>query len=485
MAEGHNGNGRTMSDEELRELFSAYIDGKVSAEVRAQIELRVSESEELRLELQSLQDLVGGLSRFPDVAAPEGFAAQVMAEVEDMPIPSPTSRGEASASTFDQELGSLKVPLWLKGSIAASLAATLALGFFVLRAPLEGRYQAEHGSDSVEASSGDWGAPMGTGVAELPMDALNRSDEEDAVVSLDPVQEETVHGDAEGRRANLAPKRVSPPQATAPSEPTREKTKASAETKTKVIVRESSRPKASGLKEVASKGGITSGIYEADHEEEKLTAPPVGLVLGDKKEDSEPTEDTDAVADLVGGDSSDMSEFEGFGNRGPRALRRGPIARRSISEDLSIPEPELVAASEAGGGLEASMNYEAGASADVPSSDLVVVSEEQGEEVSDVPSIAAKVAIGTLRVASPGVISSMSAEIVARSWSVQNLTPMSEGSSSQPSVGSQVLQIMVPQGDEENLSSFLSSYGALNTDRALVAAHDGNARLRLTVRWGD
>jgi hypothetical protein len=119
------------------------------------------------------------------------------------------------------------------------------------------------------------------------------------------------------------------------------------------------------------------------------------------------------------------------------------------------------------------------------SSEVAVVSEEKGGDSGDMPSIAAKVAIGTLRVSSPGVIATMSSEIASRSWSVQNLTPMPEGQNQLPAVGSQLLQITVPEGDEEAVSGLLSSYGALNLDRVLAAAHDGNARLRLTVRWGN
>jgi len=43
----------------------------------------------------------------------------------------------------------------------------------------------------------------------------------------------------------------------------------------------------------------------------------------------------------------------------------------------------------------------------------------------------------------------------------------------------------VPQGSEEDLTRLLDGYGALNTDQVLTAAHDGKARLRLTIRWGN
>ena len=53
-----------LSDEQLRELFSAYIDGDVSEQVREQIELRCDEEEELRAELEDLRELVGGSQVF-------------------------------------------------------------------------------------------------------------------------------------------------------------------------------------------------------------------------------------------------------------------------------------------------------------------------------------------------------------------------------------------------------------------------------------
>jgi anti-sigma-K factor RskA len=490
-----------LSDEQLRELFSAYIDGDVSAEVRDQIERRCDEEEDLRAELEDLRELVGTLSSFPEVSAPQGFTSRVLAEVEDLDIPSQQARGAASASAHDQALDSMSVPLWLKGSIAASLAATLMVGFFVLRAPLQGDSQELASVGPAAEAIGSWDVPMGTGIDELPSlpmdeaedDSIGRLADTDGVVSVGALEEEP----AAGLRQDRFSKSIQPAEPASPPQQSVKGKQAGGDMQ--VLARGKRRPsKGSGLKEVTS--DQTQRVYEAEHEGEQVQ-------LGSANEPAVKTAETadekalenDGVVALtenkgVPPDLIEMMQEEvisigalrrGNGSSGSGALPQSSnAARRSAArrDSSSAGSARAESADSASADKARFAGEEAALSA---SEEMVMVSEEQDQEAVDVPSIAAKVAIGTLRVSSPDVIETMSAQMAARLWSVQNLTPLSDASSSRPAVGSQVLQIMVPEGDEDDLSRLLSSYGALNTDRLLAAAHDGNARLRLTVRWGN
>jgi len=493
VAEGQDMKGRVMSDEELRELFSAYIDGQVSAEVRAQIERRVADDADLRDELEALRDLVADLSNLPVESAPDGFTARVMEEVQDLEIPTQGSSTIGSEPSFDQPLEPLSVPLWLKGSIAASLAATLALGFFVLRAPLDHRAQGDASMAlSVDAES-SWSAPMGTGVQDSVDDVDGELDKfsqrDDGVAELEPVGTRRVSSRRESKVPAVAKRGAGRQRGGSEAVESSRQSKRS-EQATSVLQRSDKQRRAgSGLKEVSKDRAFPAGVYEADHEEAK-EADSVAEIAAEPAIE-EVLAGSDGVV-AVGQERLESDEVDGFGSMAPAApsmapMRRGGVARRSKSASsagrASEGSPSGSSFAEtAKGASSAFATQDAELEA---SSAVAVVSEEQGEVGADVPSIAAKVAIGTLTVASPGVISTMSSEIVSRSWSVQNLTPLPEGQGQLPVVGSQLLQITVPEGDEEAVSSLLSSYGALHLDRVLAAAHDGNARLRLTVRWGN
>ncbi len=486
MAEGQDMNGRVMSDEELRELFSAYIDGQVSAEVREQIEHRVADDADLRDELESLRELVADLSSLPAEPAPEGFTARVMQGVEGLEIPAPGSRAAGSESLPEQALESLAVPLWLKGSIAASLAATLALGFVVFRAPLDHRSQEMASMDLGEDAEPSWGAPVGTGVDELPVASEQLSALEDGVVALDLAEDEAqarLGGAAkQSEKQDKSMPGESPATSVGPNK--RQSSQGSAPA---LLAIKRGRGK-SGLREVVADRTFPAGVYEAEHEEPKSAAIPA-VAAADPVREEAPSQ-ADGVA-AVDQENPALDEGENFENieldmsqtlarRGGHARRSQSVSSRKVPAASSAPMNSL--ADEAAGDALGFKGQGVGLDA---SSEVAVVSEEKGGDSGDMPSIAAKVAIGTLRVSSPGVIATMSSEIASRSWSVQNLTPMPEGQNQLPAVGSQLLQITVPEGDEEAVSGLLSSYGALNLDRVLAAAHDGNARLRLTVRWGN
>ena len=507
MAEGQDTKGRLMSDEELRELFSAYIDGQVSGELRIQIEARLDEDEALRAELESLRELVDGLASFPNMSAPDGFAARVMDELDGVDIPSTELRGAAAAAALDQELDALSVPFWLKASIAASLAATVALGFFVLRAPLQGQFETVAAVDNIGQHADAPSFPMGTGVAELPTEVVAKQYEDDAVVFVEAVEEEAVataplaRGAAAGDASSLAKRRPSP-VAAASSPPMPRADQTAAVQGTRSAKRKDARRKGSGLREVSSDRSFPAGVYQADHEEAQAAAT-VADASVDRVDPTEPDADEDDgvvalaaerqpmvtdldLAERAAGTSRSLHPARSFSRARGSALAAvpGPASAAPAADDIQA-EADMQAAGKVQAEPSSAAGFVSAPTEALASSEVLVVSEEQGGDAPELPSIAAKVAIGTLRVGGPGVIRTLSDEIMARAWSVQNLTPLPEGLAAAPSTGSQVLQITVPQGQEDALSTLLSSYGALNTDRVLAAAHDGNARLRLTVRWGN
>jgi len=501
VAEGQDGNGRMMSSDELREHLSAYLDGQLSDWLREQMEQTLESDEALRAELESLRDLVDGLKSFPAAVAPGGFAVRVMAEVEDLEIPAPREAGgleRGRSSEFEQELLPLTVPMWLKGSIAASMAATLLLGYFVFRAPL--RTQEWESANIAARSDADasWGAPLATGFELLP--------DSDAVVSLDSIDDRAGGPDGAAGEGFHKRSRASGAQMPRP-EPAQQKPSAAGDAgvvsagKTPSTLRAR---KKSGLQEVTGEGAGSRGVYEAEHEDADTQAP--------SSEDSKEEAGLDGVVALDV-DAASADEDVGFKAKiSAPEMRAQPEAEdqpsaapafEADSEMLSLEatrqrssaEGQNVRALRRGGGygrsgkapVASSPNYESEAvpPAEELSADIEMVSEEQGDAQVDAPSIAAKVVIGTLVVASPGVISTLAGEIRAKRWSLQNLTSAPDPALPTPASGSQILQIMVPQGSEEELTRLLDGYGALNTDQVLAAAHDGKARLRLTIRWGN
>jgi hypothetical protein len=494
------------SSDELREHLSAYLDGQLSGDLLEQMEAMLQQDESLRSELESLRELVAGLASFPAVAASPEFAARVMAEVAGLEIPASRDIGEldeVTSSQPDQEMEPLSVPWWLKGSIVTALAATLVLGYFVVRAPMM-TTSAELASVRQGASpEASWGAPLATGLDDLSdFDGLAGAD------AGDPPAES---GEApEDKAFDASPQRPAARSAMPAPARVRQAERAATDAVAPVAQPASSRQrrKPTGLKEVAADSDGSAAVYEAEHEDQAdgvdSVAAPVpdpesdGVVALDEEPDladamvrgerahleaeaeAEAEDDEVAVSGRLGRSSAAGARVDVehtmpsgmFKRRASGKSFRGAAGRRSrASEAPAAPEPAAAAGA---------------AAAEMESvQQVAVVSEEQSGEQADAPSIAAKVVIGTLVVASPGVISTLSSEIQAKEWSLQNLTPMMDPGAAFPATGSQILQIMVPQGAEEDLTALLSGYGALNTDRVLAAAHDGNARLRLTVRWGN
>ncbi|MBJ96086.1 MAG: hypothetical protein CMP23_16600 [Rickettsiales bacterium] len=499
MAEGDNNSGRKVSDEELRELLSAYLDGQLESELRAQLEVRLKQSSELREELEELRAIMTALAELPPVSAPAGFAAEVMARVEGLEIPSLAPNREPAPVGPDQELENLSVPFWLKASIGLSAAATLALGYLVFRAPLESNFGDLSKYSSDAELTDNLSAPLGTGLSELPSasgvegdDLQDQGSGQDGVVAMEPEQ----------LKQDSAPPVVSAPRTerTSSRGPSKggDRSAAKSVSPASRAGKSKRRAAAGGLKEVVAERGDGLTVHQAEHEAAGLaensseSAADQQLSAIAAEPDSDGVVELDAAVELEAGGAPVME----MSARSAGVRSAAQPAPSSVESDLSFLSGRSVA-------RRASGTVRARRSADVPdatdllaadepvrpldeqSSELVVVSEEQSVDGVDAPSIAAKVAIGTLVVAAPGAISTLIAELEARSWAVQNLTPMPSTPGSWPSSGAQVLQITVAEGQEESLATLLGSYGALNTDRILSAAHDGLARLRLTVRWGD
>ena len=500
MVDSQDGKDRMKSSDELREHLSAYLDGQLSGDLLEQMEATLQDDESLRAELESLRELVAGLSSFPAVTASPDFAARVMAEVGDLDIPASREIGEldeVTPSQPDQQLEPLSVPWWLKGSIVTALAATLVLGYLVVRAPMMTGNAELAGVADQGSPAASWGAPLATGLDNLSdLDGLVVGDAGELAPEPHGAHEDESFGAPQepplSKSATPAPDRVR--QAKRPA--------ADAVAPAAQPVRTERRRKATGLKEVAADADASASVYEADHEDK---AEAVAAVLAPASEpesdgvvalDEEPSladegvraeqpefaaEDDEAVVSGLLGRSSGAGAQADAEETMPSGLVERKTAVRSSGRSAARRSraPAATPAAQTGVAAEA-------APAEVESAQqLAVVSEEQNGEQGDMPSIAAKVVIGTLVVASPGVISTLASEIQAQQWSLQNLTPMMDPGAAFPATGSQILQIMVPQGAEEDLTALLSGYGTLNTDRVLAAAHDGNARLRLTVRWGN
>jgi len=564
VVEGQNGNGRVMSSDELREHLSAYLDGQLSGDLLAQMEQRLQQDDGLRAELEELRDLVTDLGSFPAVPAPPGFAGRVMAGVEGLPLPVSEELGglaELENATPDFVAENMNVPWWLKSSIALSLAAALALGFFVVRAPLLENPVSLTESEVVTDAPNPWNLPMGTGGDAMADASAPAADELDALDLL-PGESEAGDGSEVPSRARLQ-KQASVIEKSAPAK-SAPAVKSEARAPAAASGKRARKKKKSGLREVSRDREFPAGVFQAPHENglaDVEAAAGAGEVAGSAAESpatpavaakpaaAEPAvapstqaaEDTDPVA----ADEAAVAETDGVvaleeqesaptrdsepgpeavGNLQAGAPASSPAAEVEGSEalDESPAEPgDLAGASVRSEGFQGAFrgsppargpgrrsgggtgsrgaperaagsqpvrpaDSQAASPAVEAEDSVVVVSDERGQENQDAPSIAVKLAIGRLRVSSPGVITTLTSEIRAKGWSVEPLTSLPTSSDGTvAATGKQILQIVVPGGAEQDLATLLGSYGALNTDRALATAPDGKARLRLTVHWGN
>ncbi len=83
-------------DDTSFELISAYLDGELSVEERAQVESLLESSDEHRQLLDELQSLRVQFESIPKQRAPERLSSRIMDAIADQPVHQPqvdTSRG--------------------------------------------------------------------------------------------------------------------------------------------------------------------------------------------------------------------------------------------------------------------------------------------------------------------------------------------------------------------------------------------------------
>jgi anti-sigma factor RsiW len=127
-----------MSDATTDEL-SAYLEGDLDDASRDRIEAALATDESLAAELEDLRALVGDLNGLPEMEAPAGLLASVMAEVADLAIPVAdeglaAAAGpvvQVAANDTDDRDNVVRVAWWIKGPAASAVAALLVIGFGV------------------------------------------------------------------------------------------------------------------------------------------------------------------------------------------------------------------------------------------------------------------------------------------------------------------------------------------------------------------
>jgi len=198
-----------MSSFEAREHLSAYLDGQLSGDELARMEESLAEDAGLRSELEELQALVADLDSLPEVEAPAGLIASVLAQVADLPIPSelpPTESAElpaqssglldVSAAEAPREAAVsnvVRLSWWIKGPAVSALAAVLVLGVtWVLNPPASEPPDAALAAFSTSPAADRLAAPSPSGVLD--------SGDTDGVVELDLADAD---GSAEGAEDDL------------------------------------------------------------------------------------------------------------------------------------------------------------------------------------------------------------------------------------------------------------------------------------------
>ncbi len=172
-----------MSSFEAREHLSAYLDGQLSGDDLSRMEASLAEDAGLRSELDELQALVADLDSLPEVEAPAGLVASVLAQVSDLPIPSelePTESSDlsqqssplldVSAAEAPHEAAVsnvVRLSWWIKGPAVSALAAVLVLGVtWVLNPPVSGPPDASLAAFSTSPAAERLAAPAPSGVLD-------------------------------------------------------------------------------------------------------------------------------------------------------------------------------------------------------------------------------------------------------------------------------------------------------------------------------
>lgn len=115
--------GKNRARERVDEQLSAYIDGALSAQERAQLEARLAQDADLRARLESLQRTVTLIRALPPVPAPRNFLLtpeMVRPPAPAIRPPAPAARRLAPALTFATAVSGLLCVILLVGNLIAS-----------------------------------------------------------------------------------------------------------------------------------------------------------------------------------------------------------------------------------------------------------------------------------------------------------------------------------------------------------------------------
>ena len=169
----------TMTKTAARDALSAYLDGELPPEEVARIEALLAEDEELASELEALRGIVSDLGSLPEIQAPEGFVAAVMARVDEgaTVVDYEAERRRLAAVREAADPDDVPVPLaasasprwWLKGPLIVAAAALLVIGVGRLMvAPTEGPPSMMAAAPRASSGPSLSAAPSPTGGGDSP-----------------------------------------------------------------------------------------------------------------------------------------------------------------------------------------------------------------------------------------------------------------------------------------------------------------------------
>lgn len=183
-----------MSDVSTDDL-SAYLEGDLDDQERARVDAAVAADPALAAELEELRAMIGELGDLPELEAPAGLLAAVMAQVADLPIPvaeDPPGLAAAAGPALDvandpppERDNVVHLSWWLKGPAASAIAALLVVGVAVWLYGSKAEMAAPVASAVLPgletADAEPMAAPAMTGSADPGDDALVAADEAEAV----------------------------------------------------------------------------------------------------------------------------------------------------------------------------------------------------------------------------------------------------------------------------------------------------------------
>jgi anti-sigma factor RsiW len=209
-----------MSNFEAREHLSAYLDGELSGEELTRMEAALEQDADLRADLDELREVVDELGELPELEAPKGLLAAVLADVAPLPIPgladAAARSGEMAAapaprvvqpppaatapSLIDNVVRLFQVPWWLKGPAVAGLAAAIVVVVVLRQDPTVapappsladlGMTEAAESAPVPSGVVADADLSAGDAVADLGFDALTGAEEERRAPAAEPMMAE-------------------------------------------------------------------------------------------------------------------------------------------------------------------------------------------------------------------------------------------------------------------------------------------------------